>query len=403
MKILYLHQYFRFPYESGGTRSYDISKGLLSYGHEVEVISATSDVQYKNGKRWNSIERENIKVHYIYLPYNNHLSYFKRSLVFFKFLWFATFKSFDIKVDKVIATSTPLTIGVPAFLKKVFQKTPYVFEVRDVWPEAIVAIGAIKSSLLIKLLYFLEELLYKNASNIVTLSEDMKDSVVRRYPEQSKKVTVIENISEIRRFQKEIDITESVFKEYIGYKPRFTILYAGTFGKVNGLDYLVSLAECTISLDPSIIFVLVGKGAQKQEIINTASKKRLLNKNIFILDSVSKDSLPQLYFEASMGSSFVTNIKELWANSANKFFDTLAASRPILINYQGWQKKVIEKNNIGYVLPIKINPQEINKFVEFTRDENLVNQQRLNALNIAKQFYSLDIIVKKYNEVLNKN
>src|SRR5690606_29799362 len=111
----------------------------------------------------------------------------------------------------------------------------------------------------------------------------------------------------------------------------------GTFGRVNGIDYVVALAEKTFQFDPDLVYILMGTGAQKKEIINLAKKKHIYNKNLFILDPISKNALPGWYKSVNMGSSFVIPIKELWANSANKFFDTLAAGKPILINHEGWQ------------------------------------------------------------------
>jgi glycosyltransferase involved in cell wall biosynthesis len=309
----------------------------------------------------------------------------------------------SLKGDIVLATSTPLTIGIPALLKKWVHKTPFVFEARDVWPEAVIAIGALKNKTLQKILYKLEHIIYNNAAAIVPLSVDMKHSIVSRYPQLGKKqIEVIENISEINRFQNGFSTEVSVLKEKIGSIPRFTILYAGTFGRVNGIDYVISLAEKLILIDPTIVFVLIGDGAEKKAIIQEAEDKKVLNKNVFILDSVSKQDLPQLYFECSMGSSFVIAVKELWANSANKFFDTLAAGKPILINHKGWQKEVITKENIGYVLPDVINDESAATFALHTQNGTLITTQQANALQIAKENYGLDVAVLKYNKVIKE-
>jgi glycosyltransferase involved in cell wall biosynthesis len=402
MKIIYLHQYFKFPHESGGTRSYDLASGFVASGHQVEIITSTSDEKYNNRNRWTQIEQKGLVVHYIYLPYGNHLSYLKRSLVFFQFLYFSTFKLLSLKGDVLLATSTPLTIGIPALIKKWIHKTSFVFEARDVWPEAVIAIGALKNKLLQKILYKLEFVIYDNAAAIVPLSVDMKHSIVSRYPELgTKPIEVIENISEINRFQNGFSREVSVLKEKIGFQPRFPILYAGTFGRVNGIDYVIALAEKLIFIDPSIVFVLVGDGAEKSAIIGQAIDKALLNKNVFILDSVSKQDLPQLYFECAMGSSFVIPIKELWANSANKFFDTLAAGKPILINHQGWQKEVIIKKNLGYVLPEVLSDEAAEAFALYTQNDILIKVQQDKALYIAKENYALDVAVSKYNKIFD--
>tara|TARA_Y100001970_G_scaffold219290_1_gene269045 strand:- start:890 stop:2119 length:1230 start_codon:yes stop_codon:yes gene_type:complete len=400
MKIIYLHQYFKFPNESGGTRSFDLATGFLDSGHHVEMLTSTSNIEYKKKKRWTKINKNGLVVHYVYLPYANEMSYIRRSIVFFKFLWLSTFKLLSLKGDLVLTTSTPLTVGIPALIKKWFHKTPFIFEIRDVWPEVVIAIGAVKNKIIQRLLYFLENLIYKNASAIVPLSIDMKNSITSRYPNlASIPIQVIENISEIDRFQNSVNTNNSVLKEKIGFCPRFTILYAGTFGRVNGLDYVVNLASKLIDLDPSIVFVMLGDGSEKEAVLQKAVDKNLLNKNIYILDSVAKKDLSQLYYECDMGSSFVVPIKELWANSANKFFDTLAAGKPILINHDGWQKELIEMENIGYVLPTIVDHNAAKKFELYTKDEALISEQKNNGLNIAKANFSKDVAVKKYNNL----
>lgn len=407
MKLIYLHQYFKFPDETGGTRSYDLASSFVNNGIDVTVVTSTSDEKYKIKQRWVEIERDGIKVHYVYLPYGNHLSYLQRSFVFFKFLWFSSFHLLKLKADVVLATSTPLTIGIPALIKKWFGKTPFVFEVRDVWPEAVIAIGALNNKVLQKVLYKLEEIIYKNAAAIVPLSVDMKRSITTRYPKLNHKpIVVIENISEINRFQNEFDKDYGVLKEKIGFQPRFPILYAGTFGRVNGISYVIALAEKTMLLDPSIVFVLIGDGAEKNPIRQEAMEKGVLNKNVFILESVSKQELPQLYYECAMGSSFVIPIPELWANSANKFFDTLAAGKPVLINHEGWQKEVILNKEIGYVLPGQLTDAAVSDFVLYANNSLNIEKQQQNALTVAKLNYSLEVALVKYNKIftiINQN
>ena len=401
MKIIYLHQYFKFPNETGGTRSYDLATSFVKNGHSVSVVTATSDKKYYGRERWSVIEKDGLKINYIYLPYGNNLSYIQRSLVFFKFLWFSSFRLLKLKADVVLATSTPLTIGVPALIKKWLGKTPFIFEVRDVWPEAVIAIGAIKNKFLQKVLYRLEKVLYKNATYIVPLSTDMRKSIVTRYPQFTNKAgIVIENIAEVNRFQKN---DKSInLEEIVGFKPRFSVLYAGTFGRVNGINKLVELAEKTLKLDKTLIFILIGTGAEKENIIKMASDKGVLGKNVFILDSIPKNQLPLWYNSVSMGASFVIDIPELWANSANKFFDTLAAAKPILINHEGWQSKVIEEHNIGYVLPYNIDEQSAKCFVVYSNNVGLIKEQSIDSLILAKKKYSLEKATENYLKVLRK-
>ena len=400
MKIIYLHQYFKFPSESGGTRSFDLSIGFLNLGHHIEIITSTSDKSYKKTKGWSKIKKNGLVIHYIYLPYGNDMKYLKRSFVFLKFLFLSTLKLISLKGDLVLATSTPLTIGIPAIIKRWIHKTPFIFETRDVWPEAVIAIGAIRNKIFQKILFFLEYLIYKNAAALVPLSIDMKESIISRYPNLAEKpIEVIENISEIERFQNGYNKKLSIIKEKIGFQPKCTILYAGTFGQVNGLDYVIDFAHSLKNIDPKIVFILVGEGVEKQKVIMRALDKRVLDKNIFFIDPVSKSDLSQLYYECDIGSSFVINIKELWANSANKFFDTLAAGKPVLINYGGWQKDKIDKENIGYVLPPVFKEEDAEKFSIYCKNISLISKQKENALNIANKNYATKVAVSKYNKI----
>ncbi|MDD3686010.1 MAG: glycosyltransferase family 4 protein [Bacteroidales bacterium] len=401
MKIIYLHQYFTFPFENGGTRSFDLATFFVKAGYCVTVITATSDLRYKTGKRWIVENYEGLEIHRLYLPYGNYLSYAKRISVFLQFLWFSSLRLLTLKGDVLLATSTPLTIGIPALVKKWLNKTPFIFEVRDVWPEAVIAIGAVKNRLIKQFLYALEKWIYQNAFAIVPLSTDMQRSIISRYPIVGCKTSVvIENISEINRFQnaKETKILE----EMIGFKPRFSILYAGTFGKVNGIHNVVILAELTKEIDPKLVYLLIGSGSEKDNIKELAIKKGVLNKNLFIFDPVSKNELPVWYKSVSMGSSFVIDIKELWANSANKFFDTLAAGKPILINHDGWQAEVIRGRNAGYILPANISIEVASSFVDYTYNSELIELQRKNALSLATEKYSLEVAVNKYLGIFSR-
>ncbi len=400
-KLVYLHQYFKFPDETGGTRSYDLASSFVRKGHAVTVVTATSDEKYKKKERWTEVERDGIKVNYIYLPYGNHLSYLQRIVVFFKFLWFSSFKLLKLQGDVVLATSTPLTIGIPALIKKWFGKTPFIFEVRDVWPEAVIAIGAIRNKLAQNVLYSLEKLIYKNAKAIVPLSTDMQESIVSRYPQfKDKTEIVIENIAEVNRFQD--NVNQVNLEEIIGFQPRFSVLYAGTFGKVNGIHKVIELAEKTLQIDKSLVYILIGAGAEKENVIQLAKDKDVLNKNVFILNPISKSELPLWYNSVSMGSSFVTDIPELWRNSANKFFDTLAARKPILINHEGWQAEAIRSRNIGYVLPFEITEKVAEDFVKYSQNTELIEQQGNCALELAKEKYSLEKATENYLKILNK-
>lgn len=395
MKLLYLHQYFTFPDSSGGTRSYDLSKEFIKNGIDVTIITTSSSIKNMNfKKRWTYIERESIKLWVLKSSYSQKMSIPKRVLSFLKYVILASIKIINIKADVVLATSTPLTVAIPAIWKKKVSKTPFIFEVRDVWPEGPIQQGYVKNKLLIKLLRKIEKYIYLQSSYVVALSIGMKNDILSRV--KLEKIDVITNISELKRFK---DISKKVDLN-IDLSNKKTILYAGTLGLVNDIMYVAKLAEKMIKIDPDVLFLIFGNGSEKEKIISYCQEKNILNKNIVFKEPISKDSLPHLYSKISMGSSFVWDYKIKWDNSANKFFDSLAAGRPILINYYGWQAEVINKKKCGFVLPYHYNEQDIQNLAKYLNNNENLQEQCMNAL-LAAEEYSLENAVSKYVNILN--
>jgi len=392
MKLLYIHQYFNFPEMSGSTRSYDLSTSFSMKGLEVTVI--TSDMTpEKNAKRWTVFERDGVKFFVLSCPYNNTMGFWRRVVSFSRFFWFASIKCLKLRCDIVLATSTPLTIAIPALIRNTCKGTPYIFEVRDVWPEVPVKMGYINSKFVIKFLYWFEKYIYKKALCIVPLSIGMKQNIEQRYP--NKKSIVIPNISEISRFEN----VEKNVNLPLNTQGKKIILYAGTFGEVNGLDYIVNIAYKTLGIDDSIVYLLYGKGKQLSKVLDNAKKKGVLNNNLFYGGVVSKSELPYLYSICTVGCSVVINNSILWDNSANKFFDSIAASRPIVINHLGWQSDVIKQYDVGYVLPVELTEESIKDFINYINNETLIKEQSINARSLAEREYSLEIAVEKYMKI----
>lgn len=395
MKLLYIHQYFRFPDQSGGTRSYDLSKQFVAQGIDVTMITTSSAIDKSIcKKRWTYIEREGIKFWILRSEYSHKMSIPRRIVGFFEFVWFTTFKAISIRTDLVLATSTPLTVAIPAIVKKWVSKTPFIFEVRDVWPEGPIQQGYVKNRLLIHILRKIERFIYHQAAYVVALSEGMKKDILSRV--DVKNLEVIPNISELERFQ-DLSFPVDLGIDLAGKK---MILYAGTLGPVNDIMYVAKIADRIYSLDPTIVFVIIGDGKQKAKIVDYCRSIGILGVNIFFLDSIPKKSLPYVYSLATMGSSFVWDYKIKWDNSANKVFDTFAAGRPLLINYQGWQADLIKKEQCGFVLSPIPDKEELTRFIVYLSDHKKLIEQRSNAKRVAT-YFSLPVAVDKYMKVIN--
>jgi glycosyltransferase involved in cell wall biosynthesis len=397
MKIIYLHQYFNTPEMSGGTRSYEMARRLVARGHEVHIV--TSWRRSSKSKGWFVTKEAGIHVHWLPVEYSNNMSYLRRIIAFFRFAFCAAKKCATIKCDLIFATSTPLTIALPAVYASRRLKVPMVFEVRDLWPELPIAMGALKSPILQKMAYWLERWAYKNAESVVALSPGMRDGVVNSgYPLE--RVATIPNSSDNDYFildeQGAADFRSA--RDWLSDRP--LIVYAGTFGRINGVEYLVDLAIELKKINPSICILLVGGGQEKLVVENKARCVGVLGDNFFIEDAISKKSVPALLSAADISCSLFIDLPAMRANSANKFFDALASSKPILLNYGGWQAELVNDFNCG-IVTWQMSIQEASVAVaNAIVDKEWLRTAGAASKSLAENYFSRDQLAERLESVL---
>ncbi|CAK0778749.1 colanic acid biosynthesis glycosyl transferase WcaI [Gammaproteobacteria bacterium] len=399
MRILYLHQYFNLPSMSGGTRSFEMARRFVEWGHEVHMI--TSDRSNQNtSSTWRVTTEAGMTVHWLAVPYSNRLSYQERIRSFFKFAWGAATRAAAIPADVVFATSTPLTIALPAIYAARRQRIPMVFEVRDLWPDLPIVIGALRGSLPIMLARWLEKFAYDNSSAVVALSPGMKEGVVRRgYPEA--RVHVIPNSCDLDLFQVSPEAGKAFRSRYAWLGERPLMLYAGAFGKVNDVGYMAKLASVVQSLMPDVRFLAVGDGAEFDAVQTLAQELGVLNKNFFVLPKIPKADIPALFSAATVVSTLLVTIPgRIWDNSSNKFFDGLAAGRPVVTNYGGWQADLLRMCGAGVVLNEYDIPQAAQQLVDFLTDEQKLAHAGEAALRLAHERFARDNLARQLEKVL---
>ena len=399
MKILYLHQYFNTPEMAGGTRSDEMGRRLVSYGHQVHMITSYRKEDRAEHNSWYQTEEEGIEVHWLPVPYSNKMSYKERIQAFFKFAWRAAAKAASIECDVVFATSTPLTIALPAVYASKKQKVPMVFEVRDLWPELPIAIGALHNPAAKMGAKWLERFAYRNSKRIVALSPGMKEGVTKTgYP--AEKVEMIPNSCDIGFFNVGPEPGKQLRKEYEWLQDRPLIVYTGTIGIINGVDYLARVAGAVWEIDEEIRFLVIGEGKGKERLTGEAEKQGVLGKNFYLLPQVPKQQMPVWLSAADIATSLFVDLKEMWANSANKFFDALAAGKPVAINYGGWQAEIINESGAGLVLDPNDVESSAKILVEKIRDKEWLENAGSAAKSLAKERFDRDKLAKELEETL---
>lgn len=382
---------------SGGTRSYEMARRLVEMGHEVTMI--TSWRLADSHQKWFETNEAGIKVHWLPVHYSNRMGFIDRIFAFLKFAIHSSLRAASLEADIIFATSTPLTIAFPAVYASYKLKVPMVFEVRDLWPEMPIAIGALTNPLIIRASRALEKWAYQHASAVVALSPGMKDGVVRTgYP--SSQVAVIPNSCDnldfsydhtaVKRFRSD--------RPWLGDRPLF--IYAGTFGRVNGVGYAVHLAKELHMLGSNIRILLVGDGAEFQKVIEEARLHGVFNINLFFQKRVSKAEVSSLFSAATISSALFIDLPEMRINSANKFFDGLAAGKPIFLNYGGWMHDLILQNKCGisaWGRPLDEVASELDRCLN---DPEWITKAGQRSKQLAERYFERDVLAKQFERSL---
>ena len=394
MKVLYIHQYFVLPQEPGGTRSYWISRELVKRGHEVVMVTGTN----KNHPEAEEIDVDGIHVIYVKNAYSNYMSSMERIKSFMRFVWKAIKVSRKQKgVDMVFATSTPLTVGVVALWLKFTKCWKYVFEVRDLWPEALILEGGINNGFIKWGLRLLEKWSYKFSAHVIALSPGMQEGVLK-VGTPSEKCTMVPNMSKPDRFYPR-EANREVAKQFNIDLNKFNVIHFGSMGICNGLGYIIEAAKLAQEQgSDDLNFVFLGDGATLPELQRLTELYQL--NNVQFLGNHKMDVVSEIVNCCDASITSFSNIPILATNSPNKLFDSLSAGKPIIVNSAGWTKDMVEKDDCGfYVSPER--PQElVNRLNEVKNDKVTLKRWSENARNLSLNVFNKELLTAKVADII---
>jgi glycosyltransferase involved in cell wall biosynthesis len=323
MQILYLHQFFITRAGVGGTRSYEFARRFVAAGHGVRMVTAGSGRSRVDG----------IEVVGVPGAYSDYMSATassdrERMLAFARFGAGAALAAVrGPRPDVIYATSPPLTIALPALAAAARWRAPLVFEVRDLWPEAPIQMGALANPRMRRWARSLERTAYRRARRVIALSPGIRDGVVEAGAAPGK-VELVPNAADLDLFRP-------------AERPQardFVVSYFGTMGEANDLTAAIEAAR----LLPDVPFVLMGDGKRRAELERSAPP------NVqFPGPASGKEQVAELAARSGACLTFFKDVPVLATNSPNKLFDTLAAGRPAIVNMDGWMRELVERNDAG--------------------------------------------------------
>jgi glycosyltransferase involved in cell wall biosynthesis len=395
MKIVYFYQYFSTPKGSWGTRVYEFAAEWVKLGHEVTVVTSVySKSDLKAEKFIEDQDFDGIKVKIINVTIDNKQPFLKRIFSFIQYALTSSWFALTLKADIVIASSGPITVGIPGLIAKYVRGRKLVFETRDLWPEGAIELGVIKNPMIKKMSYWFEKRCYNASSLIVSLSSGMRKHIVARHGHPN--VIDVTNAANIELFS-----TPQPFNSKGEIETKKYAIYTGNIGDVNNSWWLLKAAhELSKGGRDDIKILMIGEGQQRAEI--EAEAKKLGLKNFVRWGLMPKENLVGLIQNSMVSLVPLKGTAVLDTSSPNKFFESLAAGIPLIQNTNGWMKDFLEDHQIGFTLDPN-NPLLLAQtLIQLDAEPEKLEFMGIKAAEIAKKEFDKTYLAYKMLKALEK-
>jgi len=351
MKILYIDQYFSNREGISGTRAYEFARRWTAQGHRVTVLACTSRYSHLGAAAQRRLIArstvDGIEVVAVRVRYAQQMSTLARLRSFFGFMFWATVIGLFLpRHDVVFASSTPLTVGVPGVIISRLRGVPFVFEIRDLWPRAPIEMGSLKNPAAIAVARLAERLFYRAAVQVVALSPGQVEGVIAAGT-PPEKVVLVPNACDLDLFDA---ASPKGIREGLGVAADdVLVIHAGNLGAINGCHWMLDLAaQWRKTGHNRLHLLLLGEGNQQPELMRRTEREGLTN--VHFAGPVSRREAADYIVASDLGLISVADVPVLATASPNKFFDTLAAGQPALVNIPGWTADLVETAQAGLCL-----------------------------------------------------
>jgi glycosyltransferase involved in cell wall biosynthesis len=294
----------------------------------------------------------------------------------------------------VYATSPPLTIALPALLAATWHRAPLVFEVRDLWPEAPIQMGALPNPLARRVARALERFVYRRSARVIALSPGIRDGVIAAGVPPDR-VSLVPNASDLELFSPTLDRAGE--RRRLGLGDGFVCSYFGTMGEANDLSQVVRAAP----MAEDVTFVLLGDGKHREGLRQEAERLGAMNV-VFLDPAPDKAAVARLAAASDACLTIFKDVPVLATNSPNKLFDTFAAGRPAIVNTDGWLRSLVEDNDAGVFVRPNDPADLAERVAELRDDPERVERYGRNARQLAEREFDRDMLAERALSVLER-
>lgn len=405
MKILFLTHYFPPEGNAPASRTYDNCKRWVAAGHDVTVLTCAPNVPdgkiyagYKN-KLWQEEIIDGIRVVRVWTFIAPNKGSFRRILNYLSYFVSAGFFGLFLpRPDLLVATSPQFFCGLVGMCLAKLRRLPRILEVRDIWPESIQAVGAMKKSFLTRMLEQVELFMYRSADRIVTVGPGYRSKLIERGVAEEE-IDVITNGADLEFYSP--GPADAEFLKRYDLEGKFSAAYVGTIGMASGLSVALEASrKLEAEGDDSIRFLLVGDGAQREELEAQAKAEGL--KHVVFTGRLDKSMMPTVLRSTSCCFIHLKKSELFKTVLPSKLFEAFAVGRAVVLGVDGSAREVLEAAEAG----IFIEPGNADELIQALRrmqsDETVRARYEASGLAHVRTEYNRDKLAEDYIHVLEK-
>jgi glycosyltransferase involved in cell wall biosynthesis len=403
-RILYFCHYFSPEIGAAQARLLEISRRWVEMGHEVKVVTCFPNYpdgiipdEYR-GKRYMVEEIDGIKVFRSWVLSIPHGGFFAKTIGYLSFAVSSMFQTLPRigEVDIVIASSPPIFSIFSAYLFSRVKRVPFIFEIRDLWPAAIIELGALKNKWVIRALEAFEMFLYHHADKIIGVTDSFSRILTERGIDPSKLDTVTNGVD--TEFFRPENRNNSVRSE-LGLDDKFVVLYLGTHGISQALSAQIDAAEL-LKDQADIQFLFVGEGAEKQKLAAYAAEKKL--NNVVFLPNQPKQRVPEFYAAADICLAPLRNISLFDNFIPCKIFEIMSCGKPIVASLRGEAANIMQQGGAAIIVEPENSSEIAKAILSLKTNDHLRRQMAENGRALVISSYSRTRLAEQYAKILEK-
>jgi glycosyltransferase involved in cell wall biosynthesis len=401
MRIVFLTHYYPPEVNAPASRTAEHCLAWAQAGHEVTVVTCAPNhpagIVYP-GYRNMLYQTEvvgGVKVVRVWTFLASNRGFGRRVLSYISYMVAAAVAVlFMPRADVYISTSPQFFCGLAGFAAKVAKRRPWVLEIRDIWPESIVTVGAMKKGLVTRLLEELESFAYRRADRIVAVTQSFVPHIAERCGEAGK-IYVIKNGVDLNLFQR--DPAASSVKGAWGFEGRFVAAYVGTHGMAHGLDTILDAADA-LRHDRRLGFLFVGDGAEHTRLVQRARQMGL--ENVHFAGQLPKSEMPRIWAATDASLIVLRRSQTFTKVLPSKMFEAMAMERPIVLGVEGEAKALLEDAGAGFAVEPENAHDLAAAIVRLAENPELCRRLGANGSSHVRKHYCRKALAQRYLDII---